>query len=63
MKILSKLIVSNLFIIWLINVKENLELDKIDKIQNSKFKTTFNGLREMQYTLTYKTNVHKCGVL
>lgn len=35
-KILSKLIVSNLFILWLINVKENLELDTIDNcnIQN-----------------------------
>lgn len=30
LKILSKLIVSNLFIIWLINVKENLEFDIID---------------------------------
>lgn len=33
LKILSKLIVSNLFIIWLINVKENLEFDKIDKFK------------------------------
>lgn len=30
LKILSKLIVSNWFIIWLINVKENLEFDIID---------------------------------
>lgn len=61
MKILSKLIVNNLFIIWLINVKENLELDKIDKFKIQNHVQWLEG--NAKYILTYKTDVHKCGVL
>lgn len=60
-KILSKLIVSNLFIIWLINVKGNLELDTID---NCNIQNYFQSAWEKcKVYFNYQTDVHKCGVL